>query len=86
MRPAGIALIASGLALLAACGDDEPSRRRLWELVAALPEATAVVLATHDLAPETFRPTRAVLVDRGLEELALDSLHAHPLVCGHGHG
>ena len=65
---------------------DEPSRRRLWELVAALPEETAVVLATHDLAPDTFRATRAVLVDRGLEELAIDSLHAHPLLCGHGHG
>jgi zinc transport system ATP-binding protein len=65
---------------------DEPSRRRLWQLVAELPETTAVVLATHDLAPGTFRAGRAVLVDRGLEELPLEGLHEHPLVCGHSHG
>jgi zinc transport system ATP-binding protein len=65
---------------------DEPSRRRLWELVAALPETTAIVLATHDLAPGTFAATRAFVVDRRLEPLALDRLHAHELVCGHSHG
>lgn len=65
---------------------DEPSRRRLWELVAELPASTAIVLATHDLAPETFAATRAFVVDRRLEPLALDRLHAHELVCGHSHG
>jgi energy-coupling factor transporter ATP-binding protein EcfA2 len=65
---------------------DEPSRRRLWQLVAELPETTAVVLATHDLAPGTFRASRAVLVDRRLEELPIDGLHEHPLICGHSHG
>jgi len=65
---------------------DEPSRRGLWALVAELPAATAVVLATHDLAPETFRPTRALLVDRRLETLEVEGLHARPLLCGHGHG
>jgi zinc transport system ATP-binding protein len=65
---------------------DEASRRVLWRLVGELPAATAVVLATHDLAPDTFAATRALLVDRRLEPLGLDGLHAHPLVCGHGHG
>jgi zinc transport system ATP-binding protein len=65
---------------------DEPSRRAFWALLAGLPEKTAIVLATHDLAPGTFLPKRAALVDRRLEPLPLDGLHAHPLVCGHGHG
>lgn len=65
---------------------DEPSRRRLWELVAELPASTAIVLATHDLAPETFAATHAYVVDRRLEPLALDRLHAHELLCGHRHG
>lgn len=65
---------------------DEPSRRTLWALLAELPASTAVVLATHDLAPDTFGATRAVLVDRRLEPIALDRLHAHELVCGHVHG
>lgn len=65
---------------------DEPSRRALWALLADLPASTAIVLATHDLAPETFAAARAALVDRRLETLDLAGLHAHPLVCGHGHG
>ena len=65
---------------------DEPSRRVLWELVGELPRTTAVVLATHDLAPGVFAPTRALLVDRRLEPLEVAGLHAHPLICGHGHG
>ena len=65
---------------------DETSRKALWRLVAEQPPETAVVLATHDLAPGTFAATRALLVDRRLEPLAIDDLHAHPLVCGHGHG
>ena len=65
---------------------DEPSRRAFWELLAGLPERTAIVLATHDLAPATFVAQRAVLVDRRLENLALEGLHAHPLLCGHAHG
>lgn len=65
---------------------DEPSRRRLWELVAALPAPTTVLLVTHDLAPETFRAARAVLVDRTVESLALGELHRLPLLCGHRHG
>ena len=65
---------------------DEPSRRIFWDLLAGLPPATAVVLATHDLAPGTFEAQRAVLVDRRLESLPIGELHAHPLVCGHGHG
>ena len=64
---------------------DEPSRRRLWELISALPESTAVLLVTHDLAPETLRPTRAVMVDRRLSEVPIDGLHSHPLLCGHAH-
>lgn len=64
---------------------DEASRRRLWRTVAALPDATVVVLVTHDLAPGTFAPTRAVLVDGTLSPIALDGLHAHPALCGHGH-
>lgn len=64
---------------------DEASRRGLWRTVAALPERCAVVLVTHDLAPETFRPTRAVLVDGCLAPLPLAGLHAHPALCGHGH-
>jgi zinc transport system ATP-binding protein len=65
---------------------DEPSRRAFWELLAGLPEATAIVLATHDLAPETFHPRRAVLVDRRLETVPLSGLHDPALLCGHGHG
>lgn len=65
---------------------DEPSRRALWELLRELPAATAVVLATHDVAPETFLPTRAALVDRELEAIAVEGLHQHPLLCGHVHG
>lgn len=65
---------------------DEPSRRAFWELLAGLPPQTAIVLATHDLAPETFVAQRAALVDRRLEPLELSGLHAHPLVCGHAHG
>lgn len=65
---------------------DESSRRTLWSLVAALPAETSVILATHDLAPGTFAPTRAALVDRRLSAIALDSLHDHPLLCGHAHG
>ncbi len=65
---------------------DEPSRRAFWALLAGLPERTAIVLATHDLDPETFLPMRAALVDRRLEPLEVGGLHAHPLVCGHGHG
>ncbi len=64
---------------------DEPSRRELWRLIAELPADTAVVLATHDLAPDTFRPDRAVRVDRGVVELELGDLHREPLLCGHGH-
>ncbi len=65
---------------------DEPSRRAFWTLLAGLPAKTAIVLATHDLDPETFLPVRAALVDRRLETLEVGGLHAHPLVCGHGHG
>jgi len=65
---------------------DEPSRRKLWERVAALPAPTAVLLVTHDLGPNSFTPRRALLVDGGLEPLPLPDLHAHPLLCGHGHG
>ncbi len=65
---------------------DESSRRALWRLTAALPEATTVLVVTHDLAPQTFAPSRAVLVDTHLEELPVGDLHAHPAVCGHGHG
>ena len=65
---------------------DEAARRTLWSLVAALPPSTTVVLATHDLAPATFVPTRAALVDRTLESVAVDGLHQHPLLCGHSHG
>lgn len=65
---------------------DEPSRRAFWLLLAGLPERTAIVLATHDLAPATFVPKRAALIDRRFEALDLAGLHAHPLVCGHGHG
>lgn len=65
---------------------DEPSRRALWRLLGGLPEETTALLVTHDLAPDTFAPSRAVLVDRGLEELAIDGLHQHPAVCGHTHG
>lgn len=65
---------------------DEPSRRALWKLIGELPAATAVVLATHDLAPATFLPNRAALVDRTLEPVALEGLHDHPFLCGHAHG
>ena len=65
---------------------DEPSRRKLWRRVAALPEETAVLLVTHDLGPDTFVPRRAVLVDGVLETLTVPDLHLHPLLCGHGHG
>lgn len=65
---------------------DEPARRTLWSLVAALPATTTVLLATHDLAPATFVPTRAAMIDRTLESIAADGLHEHPLLCGHAHG
>lgn len=65
---------------------DEPSRRKLWARVAALPAITAVVLVTHDLGPDTFAPRRAVLVDGAMEALPVPDLHSHPLLCGHGHG
>jgi zinc transport system ATP-binding protein len=65
---------------------DEVSRRSLWALVGALPAETVVLLVTHDLAPGTFAPTRAVLVDGRLETLPIEGLHQHPVLCGHGHG
>ena len=65
---------------------DEASRRALWTLVRELPPETAVLLATHDLAPGTFAPTRAALVDRRLEPLPVEGLHESPLLCGHTHG
>lgn len=65
---------------------DEPSRRAFWKLLSGLPLKTAIVLATHDLDPETFLPLRAAMVDRRLEALEVGGLHVHPLVCGHGHG
>ncbi len=65
---------------------DEPSRRVLWELLDALPTTAAVVLATHDLAPDTFAPTRALLVDGRVEELTVDAAAGHHLLCGHRHG
>lgn len=65
---------------------DERSRRALWRLLATLPGATTVLLVTHDLAPDTFVPTRAVLVDCQIEELPVGDLHRHPAVCGHVHG
>lgn len=64
---------------------DESSRRSFWRLLAELPASTAILLATHDLAPATFVPTRALLVDRTVVDLPLDGLHTHPLLCGHGH-
>jgi len=64
---------------------DEESRGQLWRLLAELPRQTTIVLATHDLAPETFAPTRAFFVDRGLRALTLDRFHAGGLLCGHGH-
>lgn len=65
---------------------DEPSRQVFWKLLTDLPARAAIVLATHDLAPATFLPQRALLVDRRLADLDLEGLHAHPLVCGHLHG
>lgn len=65
---------------------DEASRRALWRLLAALPESTTALLVTHDLAPGTFTPSRAILVDGRLEELPIDGIHQHPAVCGHAHG
>ena len=50
-----------------------------------LPTRTTVVLATHDLAPSTFAPTRALWVDRAVRELAAETVDAHALLCGHGH-
>jgi zinc transport system ATP-binding protein len=64
---------------------DEPSRTALWRLIDELPAETTVVLATHDLAPDTLRPTRAARVDRGVTELSLGELHGEALLCGHGH-
>jgi zinc transport system ATP-binding protein len=64
---------------------DELSRRQLWDLVAGLPEATAVILATHDLAPATFTPNRALFVDRTVREIALEDWHREMVLCGHGH-
>jgi zinc transport system ATP-binding protein len=64
---------------------DELSRRAFWGLLAEQPPATAVVLATHDLAPGTFAPTRALFVDRTVRELPLADLHAEAALCGHGH-
>jgi len=64
---------------------DESSRAVLWRLLAELAPEVAVVLATHDLAPGTFAPTRAIFVDRGVRDLPLDRLHAGGLLCGHGH-
>jgi zinc transport system ATP-binding protein len=63
---------------------DAAARAALWALVEELPAEASVVLATHDLAPATFRPTRALRVDRGVAELALDDLHEPALLCGHG--
>ena len=65
---------------------DESSRRSLWSLLAGLPAECAVILSTHDVAPDTFVPTRAALVDRRLAPLEIDGLHQHPLLCGHAHG
>jgi len=64
---------------------DDSSRRVFWSLVKELPPETAVLLATHDLAPDTFLPNRAVQVDRIVEGRPLDALHGPALLCGHGH-
>lgn len=64
---------------------DAAARRTFWELLGELPARTTVVLATHDLAPSTFAPTRALWVDRAVRELAAEAVDAHALLCGHGH-
>jgi zinc transport system ATP-binding protein len=67
---------------------DEASRRVFWTLVAERPAETAVVLATHDLAPGTFAANRAIFVDRTVRALDLEALHAShdgAALCGHGH-
>jgi zinc transport system ATP-binding protein len=65
---------------------DEASRTRLWQQIAQLPPTAVVLLVTHDLAPHTFRPNRAVLVDRRLEALPVAGLHGEAAICGHLHG
>jgi len=64
---------------------DEASRRAFWARIGELPGAAAIVLVTHDLAPGTLVPTRAYKVDREVTPIAIDALHGHPLLCGHGH-
>jgi len=64
---------------------DEESRARLWEQIGRLPASTVVLLVTHDLAPGTFRPSRALLVDRRVEPLAVAGLHGDAEICGHLH-
>lgn len=64
---------------------DEASRRAFWARLGELPDAAAIVLVTHDLAPGTLVPNRAFEVDRELTPIDLGALHGHPLLCGHGH-
>jgi zinc transport system ATP-binding protein len=63
---------------------DEASRGVFWELLRELPERAAIVLATHDLAPATFVPKRALRVDRTISEIAVAGLHGGTILCGHG--
>ena len=62
---------------------DVEARAALWRLIDELPPDASVVLATHDLAPGSFRPTRALRVDRGVVELDLRALHEPALLCSH---
>ena len=64
---------------------DEASRAIFWELLRELPATTAIVLATHDLAPGTFVPKCALRVDRTVSKLAIAGLHGATMLCGHGH-
>ncbi len=64
---------------------DEASRRALWARLETLPAETAILLVTHDLAPGTFAPTRALFVDREANPFPLAGLGSHPALCGHGH-
>lgn len=63
---------------------DASARATFWELLSELPPRTTVVLAAHDIAPATFAPTRALLVDRQVRELGQEAMDAHALLCGHG--
>ncbi len=62
---------------------DRETRGRLWKRIADLPPAVTILLVTHDLEPQSFRASRAWVVDGRVRELEPSAWHTLQGWCGH---